>query len=136
MLLWLIALVFLACCGIVAYYQGAVRAAISLVGLLCALLLAAPLGRIVNAILPALGIAHPALLAVLGPVIAFVGVLILFKVAAVLVHRKLDTYYKYTASDTQRLLFERMNARVGVTVGLCNAVIYFFILCSAAYTLG
>jgi hypothetical protein len=136
MLLWLIALFILACCGIVAYYQGALRATISLVGLLFALLLAGPVGKLINAILPALGLGHPALLAVLGPAIAFVLILVAFKAAAVVVHRKVDAYYKYKASDTQRLLFGRMNMRVGVPVGLCNGVIYFFILCTAVYTLG
>jgi hypothetical protein len=136
MFLWLIAFVILGCCGIVAYYQGALRAAISLTGLLFALWLAGPVGKIVNLVLPALGLGHPALLAVLGPVIAFIGILIAFKTTAAIVHRKVDTHYKYHATDTQRLLFERMNARVGVPVGLVNGVIYFFILCSATYTLG
>jgi hypothetical protein len=136
MLLWLISLFILACCGIVAYYQGALRAAISLVGLFFALLLAGLFGKLINAILPALGLAHPALLAVLGPAIAFLLILIAFKAVAAVVHRKVDAYYKYKASDTQRLLFDRMNTRVGIPVGLCNGVIYVFILCSAVYTLG
>lgn len=136
MLLWLTAFFILACCAIVAYYQGALRAVISLLGLLGALLLAGPFGKLINAILPALGLAHPALLAVLGPAIAFLLILAGFKIVAAVVHRKVDAYYKYQATDTQRLLFERMNARVGVPVGLCNGVLYFFILCTAVYTLG
>jgi hypothetical protein len=136
MFLWLIAFFIIGCCGIVAYYQGAVRAAISLIGLLCALLLAGVTGKLVGAILPALGIAHPVLLAFLGPAIAFLLILVAFKAIALVVHRKVDAYYKYTSPDTQRLLFERMNARVGVPLGLCNGVIYFFVLCTAIYTVG
>jgi len=136
MILWLIAIVLLACCGTVGFYQGALRAAMSLIGLLMAWLLAGPLGKVINAILPALGVGHPAILAFLGPAIAFLIILILFKAGAAVLHRKVNTYYKYNDSDTQRMLFERMNARVGIPVGLCNGVIYFFVLCTAVYTLG
>src|SRR5262245_61513441 len=124
MLLWIIAILLVACCATVGYYQGALRAAMSLVGLLVAWMLAGPLGKLVNAVLPALGLAHPVLLAVIGPAIAFLVILIAFKVGAAVLNRKLETHYKYGDSDTQRLLFERMNTRVGIPVGMCNGVIY------------
>jgi len=63
-------------------------------------------------------------------------VLIAFKVAAVIVHRKVDTYYKYRTSDTERLLFERLNERVGICLGLANATVYVFLLSVVAYVFG
>jgi hypothetical protein len=43
---------------------------------------------------------------------------------------------KYKASDTVRMLFERMNSRVGIMVGLCNAFIYFILISAVLYTVG
>src|SRR5262245_34199027 len=50
MFIWLLALVVMACVGIVGYYQGALRAVFSFVGLLLAALLASPLGSLLKSI--------------------------------------------------------------------------------------
>jgi hypothetical protein len=67
-------------------------------------------------------------LAILGPLLAFVLIQVIFKVSAFTVHRTVDTYYKYKASDTQRLLFERMNERVGPCLGVVNGTLYTMLI--------
>src|SRR5688572_16691817 len=136
MILWLIALATLTCVGIVGFYQGALRVAVSFVGLLLAALLASPLGSVFKSIVPVLGIKNPVVIAFVAPVIGFLVVLIIFKVAAAASQKKIEAWYKYKASDTQRLLFERMNARVGIPMGLANGVIYFFLICTLVYSVG
>ena len=122
--------------AIVGYYQGALRVTFSLVGLLLAALLAVPLSGLVKPLLPAFGLTHPLALAFVAPAIIYLLVLILFKSGALVVHKKLDTWMKYHASDTQRALYERMNSRVGVCVGLANATVYLILISMVAYTLG
>jgi hypothetical protein len=136
MFIWLIALLLVASVATVGYYQGALRAAFSFVGLLLAALLASPVGSLLKSIVPIFGVKNPVLIAFIAPVLAFVIVLVLFKVAAVGVHKKVEAWYKYKGSDTERMLWERMNTRVGIPVGLANGLIYFFAICTLIYSAG
>ena len=86
--------------------------------------------------MPIFGLKNPLVVAFLAPAIGFLLVLTLFKCAALAVHKKLDGWYKYKVGDTQRLLWERLNSRVGLPLGLANAVVYVFIFCTLIYALG
>ena len=130
MILWLIALFILACVVIVGYYQGALRVAFSFVGLLAAAVLASPVGALLGKILPMVGFKNPLTIAFVSPAIAFLLVAVVFKVVGALVHKKVEAWYKYKASDTHRLLFERMNSRVGAPLGLANGIVYVFAICT------
>ena len=136
MILWLIALVMLTSVGIVGFYQGALRAGFSFVGLLIAALLASPIGSLLAAVVPIFGLKNPVAIAFISPAIAFLLILTAFKLGALAVHKKAEAYYKYKASDTQRMLFERMNARVGIAVGMANGLVYFYVICTLIYALG
>ncbi len=136
MILWSIALFTVICVGIVGYYQGALRAAFSLLALLLAALLASPLGSLLGPLLAIFGVKNPVMIAFLAPIVGFLIVLVAFKLGAIAVHKKVDTYYKYKTSDTQRLLFERMNARVGASVGVANGFIYVLVIGTFIYSLG
>jgi len=136
MILWLIALVTLTSVGIVGFYQGALRAGISFIGLLIAALLASPLGSLLTSVVPIFGLKDPVVIAFVCPAIAFLLILTVFKISAFALHKKADGFYKYKASDTQRLLFERMNARVGIALGLANGLVYFYVIGTLVYSLG
>ena len=136
MFIWLIALLLFASSGIVGFYQGALRMTISTVGLLVAALLALPLAGIFAFLLKVFGMEHPIPIAFLAPFIAYVLVLLAFKGVGMATHKKVDGYMKYKANDTNRMLFERMNSRVGIMVGLCNAFIYFILISAVLYTVG
>ncbi len=136
MILWLIALVTLACVSLVGYYQGAVRAAFSFLGLFAAALLAGPLGSLLHSLLPIFGLKNPLLIAYLAPVIGFLVVLTAFKCAAFAVHKKVEGWYKYKANETQRLLWERLNTRLGIPLGLSNGVVYVLGIGTLLYSIG
>jgi Colicin V production protein len=136
MVLWIVAFLLAAGLGVVGFYQGALRVAFSFVGLLLAALLAGVVGMVFNIILPPLGLSHPAILAFISPILGFLVILTLCKIAGYAVHKKVDTWYKYKGSDTERLLYERLNSRVGIAFGLANGYLYLLILCSFVYTLG
>src|SRR5689334_2322688 len=113
MILWIFAVCVMAASAVVGYYQGAIRVAFSFIGLLVAALLALPLAGLLRPVLPIVGLSHPLLAAFVAPALVYLLVLIAFKIGGFVVHGKVETYYKYKASDTQRSLFERLNARVG-----------------------
>jgi hypothetical protein len=136
MFIWIIAALVFISLGIVGYYQGVVRVAFSLVGLLVGALLALPLSGVFASILKLFGLEHPVLLAFLAPFCVYLLILILFKAGGLAAHRKVDTYFKYKASDTLRMLFNRLNARVGICVGMLNAMVYVVLIGVVVYTVG
>ena len=136
MILWVLAIVIMACVALVNYYQGAVRGAFSLVALLLAALLAVPLGGLIQPLLRMTGLEHPIVLAFVAPAVVWVLILAVFKIAGLTVHKKLDTHFKYHESDTQRQLFERLNQRLGVCVGLANGFIYVLVVSTVLATVG
>lgn len=133
MTIWLLALVLLASLAAVGYNQGAIRVGFSLVGILVAAPLSVPLGKLVRPALAALGVANPILQWVLGPFVVFVLILIAFKVAGLAAHQKVDVYYKYKAGDLRAALFKRLNARLGLCLGLVNALVYLVLLAWVIY---
>ena len=133
MTIWLLALVLMASLAGLGYRQGAIRVAISFVGILVGALLAVPLGRLVGKLLVIFGIKDPLFTWALGPVIVFILVSLAFKAAAVAVHHKADVYYKYHAGDLRLALWERLNHRLGLCVGLLNGMAYLILLSFVIY---
>src|ERR1019366_8356558 len=123
MMFWLLALVLLASLAGVGYRQGAIRVAFSFIGILFGALLAVLLGRLVKPPLIILGLKTPALAWLLAPLIVFVLISVTFKVAALMVHQKVDVYFKYHAGDLRLALWERLNRRVGLCLCLVNGAL-------------
>ena len=136
MIIWMAALLFLTCAGSVGYYQGAIRMAMSFLGLVLGAVLAVPLSGLVKPILPPFGLAHPVLVALVAPAIVFVLFQIIFKTGGMVIHRMVDTHYKYKESDTRRSLWERVNERLGIGVGFMNATVYLLLVGLVAQILG
>jgi len=135
MAMWLLTLLLLACLAAAGWRQGAIRAGISFFGIIFSALLAVPLGKLVAPLLKILGVTNPILLWALPPFIAFVVVLALVKVGAFMAHQKVDVYYKYRAGDLRLSLFERLNHRLGICVGLLNGVVYLVLISWVTYAL-
>jgi len=133
MTIWLLALLVLASLAGLGYRQGAVRVAISLIGIFFGVLLALPLGKPFGLLLKALGVTQPVLLWLLPPFIAFCLVSAVFKTIAVFVHKKIEVYFKYNAGDLRLSLWERLNHRVGLCLGLVNGAVYFCLLSFVIY---
>jgi hypothetical protein len=133
MTIWLLALILLASVAALGLRQGGIRVAFSLVGILVGALLAGPLGRLLQKPLGAVGLKNPVLLWVLGPLIVFVLISAIFKVAALAVHQKVDVFYKYKAGDLRLALWERLNQRLGLCLGLVNGTLYLMLICTVVY---
>jgi len=135
MMIWLLALILLASLAALGYRQGAIRVAFSLIGIILGIILAGPLGKLLKPALGAVGVKNPVLLWVLGPVIVFVLISIIFKIAALAVHQKVDVYYKYRAGDLRLARWERLNERVGLCLGLVNGALYLSLISFVVYAL-
>ena len=120
MTIWILALVLLAAGAGLGFRQGAIRTAISFVGIVSAVLFAGILGNLLKPLLPHVGIQNPTLIWALAPLVAFIIVLILFKVAGFFVHRKVYLFYKYKAGDLRMALWERLNSRLRPVPGLAE----------------
>lgn len=134
MTIWLLAFILLASLAGLGYRQGAIKVGISFFGILAGAWLAVPLGRVLlRPIVSAVGVKDPVLQWVLPPLIMFVIISALFKALAAVVHQKADVYYKYRAGDLRLALWERLNHRVGLALGLLNGAAYFVILCFVVF---
>jgi hypothetical protein len=130
---WVLALVLLASLAGLGYRQGAIRVAFSFFGILCGALLAVPLGRLLGRVLGLVGVKDPLLLWALGPLLVFILISIIFKIAAAAVHHKVDVYYKYHSGDLRLALWERLNHRLGLCLGLLNGAAYLILLAFIIY---
>jgi hypothetical protein len=133
MLLWILALVLFGTFALAGYTLGAVRLAASLVGLLLGALLAVPLGHLLYPVLRLTGVKNPLLLWVLGPFVVFLIILIACKIGGLFAHRKVDIFYKYNAHDIQIGLWNRLNPRLGLCLGLANAAVYVILISWVIY---
>ena len=129
MTIWMIALVLLVMFAGMGYTAGAIRSTIALLGLVLAALLCVPLGPTVKFVFPMFGYDHPMIPVIFGPIIVFFLIEIVFRIVAGVVHRKVEYHYKSNSDDATRVLWERMNRRVGAALGAINAMIYLFLIC-------
>jgi len=128
MTIWILAVLIMVSVALAGWRQGAIRAAFSFVGILVAALLAVPVGRIFQPLLPHLGAGNPVLAWALAPVVGFILISAIFKVAARFVHQKADVFYKYQAGDLRQSLWLRLNSRLGLCLGLANGAVYFILV--------
>jgi hypothetical protein len=133
MTIWLLALLLLGCLAGIGYQQGAIRVAISFIGIIMAALLAGPLAKLVKPAVTAVGVVNPLLVWLLPPFIVFLIVLSLFKVLGQFAHRKVDVYYRHKAGDLRLALWERLNSRLGLCLGLLNGLAYFVLISAVIY---
>ena len=113
MLIWLIALLFVLMAAATGFYRGALRAAVSLVGLVVALFLAAPLGDFFQPILRFLGLQHPFVLPFVAPWVVFLLISAAAKgVAAALNAKEIISAIRKAISGRSRSNgFPRVSAR-------------------------
>ena len=133
MTIWILALVLLASLAALGYRQGAIRVVFSFAGIVVAGLLAAPVGKHFKPLMTHVGIHNPVLVWMLGPLEAFVLVLILFKIAGSVAHHRTEMHYKYHADELKFVLWERLNRRLGLCLGVLNGTAYFVLICFVAF---
>lgn len=135
MTIWILALVLLAAGAGLGLRQGAIRTGISFVGIVTAVLFAGMLGNLLKPLFPRVSIQNPTLIWALAPLIAFVVILIVFKVAGFFIHREVYLFYKYQAGDLRLALWQRLNSRIGLCIGLLNGATYLLLVSFVIYNL-
>ena len=133
MTIWILALLLLAAGAGMGLRQGAIRVAISFAGIIISALLAWPLSGIVRPLLPHIGFYNPFVVQLVAPILVFFILLSLFKSLGLFVHQKVNVYYKYKADDIRRILWERLNKRLGLGLGLLNGLAYFVLILLVIY---
>ena len=128
MSIWILAVVVMILTALAGWRLGAIRAAISFVGILFAVLLAVPVGKLLHPLLPHLGAGNPIYAWALAPIVGFILVAIVLKIPAQMVHNRVEHFYKYNAGDLRLVLWTRMNSRLGICVGLLNGALYFVLI--------
>ncbi|MDB6024462.1 MAG: Colicin production protein [Verrucomicrobiales bacterium] len=136
MILWLAALIFLAFPAVLGYRAGAIRAAISLIGLMIGAVLAIPLGPLLKPVVRLCGVQQPFFQTIIAPAAVFLIVVIVFKIIAQAVHQKVELHFEFKANDTMRAKWQRLSKRLGLCVGVLNGAIYFFLLLIPVYIAG
>ncbi len=135
MSIWILAILMIACVAVAGWRQGAIHAAFSTVGILFGLLLGGLVGKIFHWVLPFLGVSNPVFVWLLAPVCGFILIVILFKIAGFKVHTQVDVYYKYKAGDLRLAMWQRLNTRLGISVGMVNGALYFLAVCFVIFNL-
>jgi hypothetical protein len=135
MTIWILALLILGSAISLGHRQGAIHAGFSFLGIMFAGLLAVPIGGLFKPLLPHLGVHNQTLIWMIAPIEGFAIILIAFKAAGFVVHRKVSVHYKHNAGDLQRLLWERLNARLGACVGALNGTAYLVLVCFGIFNL-
>jgi len=136
MSLWITAIGLLAVFAGIGFAKGAIRMAISFVGLLIGMAAAIPLGRALKPVMGTIGIVNPAWVTVVPPLIAFVLVYLIAMGLSFFVHHKIYLRYKYKHDDVERIRWEGMNRHVGVGLGLLTGAVIFFGLSGLIYAAG
>jgi len=136
MTIWIMAVVLFTLFGGLGYAKGAIRMVFPLIGLALGVFLAVPLGPIVKPLVPLVGLKNPIWSILLPPVIVFFLISIFFIIVGFIVHWKVNLYYKYRTDDYHRLGWERLNKRLGVSIGLIAGASYTLLLGLVVYILG
>jgi uncharacterized membrane protein required for colicin V production len=110
------------------YRQGAIRVSFSLIGIIVSALLAGPLAKYAKPMLPHVGIHDPTVIWLVSPLIVFWVLMIPFKSVGYFVHRKVEVYFKYKEDGVQLIRWNRLNARLGLGLGLINGLVYLLLI--------
>jgi phosphate/sulfate permease len=128
MSIWILAILVIVATALAGWRQGGIRAAIAFGGILFATLLCGLVGKIFHVVLPWFGTKNPLMIWALSPLFGFILVSIIFSVIAFNVHRQADVYYRRKSSDLRLALWERLNTRLGICVGVLNGALYFVLI--------
>jgi uncharacterized membrane protein required for colicin V production len=128
MTIWILVSVMMLSLAALGYRQGAIRVSFSLIGIIVSALLAGPLAKYVSPMLPHVGVHDPTVIWLVSPVIVFWVLLIPFKSVGYFVHRKVEVYFKYKEDGIQLIRWNRLNARLGLGLGLMNGLVYLVLI--------
>ena len=127
MTIWLLTIILLLSLVGLGYRQGAIRVAFSLVGIIIGGVAAMLLGHLLVPVWKSVGVKNPFLPPVLGQLLVFAIVMSIVKSAALVVHRRTYVHYKHKEGELRFMLWERLNRRLGLCLGLANGALYLML---------
>ena len=133
MTIWILMLVILGSTAGMGIRQGGIRAGFAFVGIVLGAVLATPLSPLVHRGLVAVGVKSEMALWLVPPAIVFLVISGLFRGAAFAVHHKLEMFYKYKSGDLRYTLWQRMNNRTGLCIGVLNGTVYLVLISFLIY---
>ncbi len=136
MIVWIIAVALMILLAIFGYTHGVVKMAILGLGLLIGCAIAMPFSTLLYPIFRIAKIYNPLILWTISPLIIILVASIVSSAVATIVSNKVEAYFKHRVPDFVKVLWDRVNERLGICVSMINALIYFLIICVAGYTLG
>jgi hypothetical protein len=136
MSLWILAIGLLAVFAGIGFAKGAIRMAISFLGLIIGLIVAVPFGRALKPLMGTIGVVNPAWVAVVPPIIAFAIVYLVVMGLSFFAHHKIYIRYKYKHDDVDRIRWETMNRHVGTAIGFLTGAVLFFAISGLIYAAG
>lgn len=136
MSIWILAIALLLIFGAIGFAKGAIRAGVSLVGILIGVAVAIPLGRALKGIMGPIVGTNPVWLAIVPPLIAFALVYLIFVGLSFFVHQKVAQVFKFKHDEVQHIRWERMNRHVGASLGLLSGAILFLYASGLIYAAG
>src|SRR6187401_191836 len=136
MSLWILAIGLLAVFAGIGFAKGAIRMAVSFLGLIVGLMVAVPFGHALKPIMGTIGVVNPAWVAVVPPIIAFAIVYLVVMGLSFFVHHKVYIRYKYKHDDVDRIRWEMMNRHVGAGIGLLTGAVLFLAISGLIYAAG
>lgn len=128
MTIWILAVLLIALGAVVGYFQGAIRIALGLVGVVAAVLLAKPFGALLEGMVPMIGLKHPVWPPFVAPVLAFVIVALFFLGVAALVHFLVAKHYRNKTDEFTYGRWDRLNRRTGLALGTALGAVYLVVL--------
>ena len=136
MTIWIMTVLLFAVFGVLGYVNGAVRTMFPLAGLVIGALLAVPLGPWLEPLVPLVGLKNPIWSMLLPPALVFFLISILFVALGFVAHWKVNLFFKYRTDDYHRLTWDRLNRRLGISIGLLAGAGYTILLGLVVYILG
>jgi Colicin V production protein len=136
MIIWTMAVLLFALFGALGYFKGAIRTLFAFLGLVLGVFLALPLAPVVKPLVPLVGLKNPIWSILLPPVIVFFLIAIILVAVGFVAHWKLNLLIKYRTDDYHRLAWERLNKRLGVSLGLVAGASYTILIGLVVYIVG
>jgi len=133
MLIWLLVLVLVGGFAAIGFQTGAIRASVSLLGVVLGLLLAPLIGGLLTPLFASSGVVWQQ---ILPTVVGFILVWAVGFGLGFAAHKPVELHFKYREDDSTRVSFERMNKALGVFVGMLAGVLVFLAVGKPIYAKG
>ena len=135
MSIWILTVLLLVILALAGWRQGGILAAFSFGGIVLGALLASLVGKLFHPLLPHLGASDPLIAWALAPICGFILVSIVFTAIGFKVHRQVEVFYKHKAGELRQAMWQRLNTRLGICVGLLNGAAYFVLISFVIFNL-